>query len=186
MGEKTERLVDHVRAAWNQHDALCFASLFSDDALLRIIATGDVMHGREQIQQFAEAFLRAFPDLRIDRRSTRLQRGSLRHRMDAHGHPRGGVHGHPADPSLGRTARLLNFCCSFRSELRSHGSPAPCVMTKTGAHLTPRSTQLPSPSFNLRRNQLSYGAAGAGLSSALSSLLSSARSRIPGPPEPYG
>jgi uncharacterized protein (TIGR02246 family) len=51
--KKTERLVDHVRAAWNQHDALCFASLFSDDALLRIIATGDVMHGREQIQQFA-------------------------------------------------------------------------------------------------------------------------------------
>jgi hypothetical protein len=75
--KKTERLVDHVRAAWNQHDALCFASLFSDDALLRIIATGDVMHGREQIQQFAEAFLRAFPDLRIDRRSTRLQRGKF-------------------------------------------------------------------------------------------------------------
>src|SRR5437868_15078221 len=70
MREKIRTIVDHVRAARNQHDALCFASLFSDDALLRIIATDDVMHGREQIQQFAEAFLRAFPDLRIDRRST--------------------------------------------------------------------------------------------------------------------
>ena len=47
--------------------------------------------------------------------------------------------------------------------------------------LTPRSTRTCSLALDLRRNQLAHGAAGAGLSSALSSLLSSARGRVPGP-----
>ncbi|MDQ4030877.1 MAG: ester cyclase [Actinomycetota bacterium] len=70
MGKKIRTLVDSVSAAWNRHDAPGFASLFSGDALLRIVATGHIMHGREQIREFAEDFLMAFPELRFDRRST--------------------------------------------------------------------------------------------------------------------
>jgi steroid delta-isomerase-like uncharacterized protein len=70
MGQKIRTLVDNVSAAWNHHDASRFASLFSDDALLEIIASGEVMHGRKQIQWFAEALLKSLPDLRIERRST--------------------------------------------------------------------------------------------------------------------
>jgi hypothetical protein len=44
--------------------------------------------------------------------------------------------------------------------------------------LTPRSTQPSHLTDDLRRKPASYGAASAGLSSALSSLLSSARRRI--------
>jgi steroid delta-isomerase-like uncharacterized protein len=70
VGQKIRTLVDNARAAWNHHDATRFASLFSDDALLQIIASGEIMHGREQIRQFADAFLKALPDLQIERRST--------------------------------------------------------------------------------------------------------------------
>lgn len=38
--------------------------------MLRVIATGDVVHGREQLRVVAEAYLRAFPDLQLERRST--------------------------------------------------------------------------------------------------------------------
>ncbi len=70
MGEEIRRLVDGVRAAWNNHDAPGFAAQFSEDAVLRIIATGDAVRGREQLQAVAEAYLRAFPDLQLERRST--------------------------------------------------------------------------------------------------------------------
>jgi GrpB-like predicted nucleotidyltransferase (UPF0157 family) len=38
--------------------------------VLRIVATGEVLRGREELRADAEALLRAFPDLRIERRST--------------------------------------------------------------------------------------------------------------------
>jgi len=70
MGDKIRTLVDNVRAAWNKHDASAFASMFSDNAMLQIIASGEVVHGREQIRQFAEGLLKALPDLWIERKST--------------------------------------------------------------------------------------------------------------------
>jgi steroid delta-isomerase-like uncharacterized protein len=70
MGDRIRTLVDGVGVAWNTHDAAGFAAHYSEDAVLRVIATGDVVHGREQLQAVAEAYLRAFPDLQIDRRST--------------------------------------------------------------------------------------------------------------------
>lgn len=63
-------LVDSVTAAWNNHDAAAFAAQFSEDSVLRIIATGDVLHRREQLRAVAEAYLHAFPNLRIERRNT--------------------------------------------------------------------------------------------------------------------
>lgn len=63
-------LVDGVTSAWNNHDAAAFAAQFSEDSVLRIIATGEVMHGREELRADAEALLRAFPDLRMEHNST--------------------------------------------------------------------------------------------------------------------
>jgi steroid delta-isomerase-like uncharacterized protein len=63
-------LVDAVTAAWNNHDAAGFAAQYSEDATLRIIATGDVQRGRKQLQAVAEAYLHAFPDLQMERRAT--------------------------------------------------------------------------------------------------------------------
>lgn len=70
MGEQIRTLVDGVSAAWNRHDAQGFAAQFSDNGVLRVIATGDVVRGREHLGAVAEAYLRAFPDLQMERRST--------------------------------------------------------------------------------------------------------------------
>lgn len=68
MSELAE-LVDDISAAWNDHDSARFAAQFSKDAVLRIVATGEVMHGRKELQADAEALLQAFPDLRLERKS---------------------------------------------------------------------------------------------------------------------
>ena len=70
MGERIRALVDGVGTAWNTHDAPAFAAQYSEDAVLRVIATGDTLHGREQLRAVAEAYLHAFPDLHIGRRNT--------------------------------------------------------------------------------------------------------------------
>jgi uncharacterized protein (TIGR02246 family) len=48
MDAEIRRLVDGVPAAWNRHDAQRFATQFSGDGVLRVIATGDVLRGRVQ------------------------------------------------------------------------------------------------------------------------------------------
>jgi steroid delta-isomerase-like uncharacterized protein len=63
-------LVDGVTVAWNNHDAPGLAAQFSEDAVLRIVATGEVMRGREELRADAEDLLRAFPDLRLERKRT--------------------------------------------------------------------------------------------------------------------
>lgn len=70
MSGETRTLVDGVSAAWNKHDPQEFAAQFSEDGVLRVIATGDVLCGREQLKAGAEAYLHAFPDLQRERRST--------------------------------------------------------------------------------------------------------------------
>lgn len=69
MGEM-RMLVDGIVTAWNKHDAQQFARQFSEDGVLRVIATGDVLRGREQLELVAEAYLRTFPDLEMERRNT--------------------------------------------------------------------------------------------------------------------
>jgi steroid delta-isomerase-like uncharacterized protein len=69
MGGNTRTLVDGVTAAWNKHDAQAFASQFSGDGMLRVVATGDTIRGREQLSRVVEAYLHAFPDLRMERRN---------------------------------------------------------------------------------------------------------------------
>jgi steroid delta-isomerase-like uncharacterized protein len=66
---KITTLVDGVAAAWNDHDASAFVAQFSEDGVLRVVATGEVVCGREELRADVEALLRAFPDLRMERKS---------------------------------------------------------------------------------------------------------------------
>lgn len=67
--DKLEKLVDGIIAAWNNHDPVEFAAQFSEDGVLRIVATGEVMRGREELRADAETLLRGFPDLRLKPKS---------------------------------------------------------------------------------------------------------------------
>ena len=55
-----EQRTDNIRAAWNNHDASDFASQFSPDAVLRFIATGEVVHGRNRFKGSQRPRLRRF------------------------------------------------------------------------------------------------------------------------------
>jgi uncharacterized protein (TIGR02246 family) len=44
------KLVDDITAAWNDHDSAQFAAQFSEDGVLRVIATGEVVRGRQEFQ----------------------------------------------------------------------------------------------------------------------------------------
>ena len=63
-----EATLDGVVAAHNSHDAAAFAAHFAPHGVVRIIPTGDMVQGREDIASFLKANLRAFPDWQIERR----------------------------------------------------------------------------------------------------------------------
>jgi steroid delta-isomerase-like uncharacterized protein len=65
--EEMLRVVDKGDAAWNQHDAGALAALFSEDARLIDKSQAGPIEGREGIRQFADGFMRAFPDLKVER-----------------------------------------------------------------------------------------------------------------------
>ena len=67
MLAQTEALGGILRAQ-NDHDAAGFAACFAPRGELRVIPTGDVAQGREQIEAFLEPQFRAFPDWHIERR----------------------------------------------------------------------------------------------------------------------
>lgn len=46
--------VERLFEAYNQHDAAAFASFFAQNGVLRVVATGEVNDGREQIEAGAE------------------------------------------------------------------------------------------------------------------------------------
>lgn len=51
--------LERLLADYNRHDAAAFASYFAEDGVLRVIATGEVSEGREQIQAAREETWRA-------------------------------------------------------------------------------------------------------------------------------
>ena len=51
--------VERLLADYNRHDAAGFASYFAEDGVLRVVATGEVNEGREQITARAEERWRA-------------------------------------------------------------------------------------------------------------------------------
>jgi steroid delta-isomerase-like uncharacterized protein len=61
------RTVEGCLAAYNRHDAADFASYFADDGTLRVVATGEINEGREQIRHGADERWRVL-DYTLDRR----------------------------------------------------------------------------------------------------------------------
>jgi steroid delta-isomerase-like uncharacterized protein len=53
-------------AAYNRHDAPAFASAWTEDGILRQMASGSVDQGREQIRTGAEGRFSAFPDWHLE------------------------------------------------------------------------------------------------------------------------
>ncbi|MEX2226451.1 MAG: nuclear transport factor 2 family protein [Dehalococcoidia bacterium] len=51
--------VERMLAVYNRHDAAGFAACFARDGVLRVVATGEVNEGREQIQAGREVVWRA-------------------------------------------------------------------------------------------------------------------------------
>ena len=51
--------VERALAAYNRHDGAAFASYFGENGVLRVVATGEVNEGREQIQAGMEERWRA-------------------------------------------------------------------------------------------------------------------------------
>lgn len=63
-------LIDRLVGAWNAHDAAGVAACYAPDAVSRDITLTEALHGRAAIRNAAEAYLEAFPDLRL--RATRV------------------------------------------------------------------------------------------------------------------
>lgn len=63
-------LIDRLVGAWNAHDPDGIAACYAPDAVSRDITLTEALHGRAAIRNAAEAYLRAFPDLRL--RATRV------------------------------------------------------------------------------------------------------------------
>jgi steroid delta-isomerase-like uncharacterized protein len=54
-----KQTVEQLLVAYNRHDAAGFASYFAEDGVLRVVATGEVNEGREQIEAAAKERWRA-------------------------------------------------------------------------------------------------------------------------------
>lgn len=64
----SKETLDRALAAYNRHDAAGFASCFTDDGVLNVIALGEIDQGREQIQARSEERWRAL-DYTLEPRS---------------------------------------------------------------------------------------------------------------------
>jgi steroid delta-isomerase-like uncharacterized protein len=62
MLERAERAL----AAWNRGDAAAVVADMADDVIWRDVALGMPMQGRPALQQAAQGYMTAFPDLRIE------------------------------------------------------------------------------------------------------------------------
>jgi steroid delta-isomerase-like uncharacterized protein len=61
-----------VLGAWNRHDPDGIVVNVADDVLWRDVAFGMPLHGRDALKAAAQAYMTAFPDLRIDETSSTL------------------------------------------------------------------------------------------------------------------
>ena len=67
MSDRTDA-VKRLLADYNRHDAAAFASHFTEDGVMRHIAGGEVLEGRDQIAAFMDAAWQAVPDWRLETR----------------------------------------------------------------------------------------------------------------------
>ena len=60
-------------AAWNRGDAEAIGSFLAEDVIWRDVALGMPLHGRAALQEAAQAYMTAFPDLHIEVTSVTLE-----------------------------------------------------------------------------------------------------------------
>lgn len=78
-----EKLVDGIIAAWNNHDPVEFAAQFSEDGVLRIVATGrSCAAARSSVQTLRPFFGGSRPAVGTEEQ-VQLRRCGLHHRVDA-------------------------------------------------------------------------------------------------------
>jgi steroid delta-isomerase-like uncharacterized protein len=65
--EQALRVNEATYAAWNAHDPDAVAALFAEDAISRIVGTGQESRGREAIRAQAAELLAALPDFQLER-----------------------------------------------------------------------------------------------------------------------
>ena len=70
-----------VIAAWNRGDADGLAAVVAEDVIWRDVALPMPMHGREAIRTTAQAYLTAFPDLRVAETSSTVSGPRLAHEL---------------------------------------------------------------------------------------------------------
>jgi steroid delta-isomerase-like uncharacterized protein len=63
--EELERLDDQGMAAWNDHDAEAFLSLFADDFVWYDWTVPEPIRDKEGARQYFNSWVTAFPDMRI-------------------------------------------------------------------------------------------------------------------------
>jgi steroid delta-isomerase-like uncharacterized protein len=63
---------DDVIAAWNRHDPDAIVAHVADDVIVRDVALGRPLLGRSALKHAVEAYIAAFPDLRVEITSSTL------------------------------------------------------------------------------------------------------------------
>ena len=82
-------------AAWNRGDPDGIAAGVADDVIWRDVVLG-VLHGRSALRDAAQAYMTAFPDLRIEETSSTLAAPRLAQELTITGTHRGELLGVPA------------------------------------------------------------------------------------------
>jgi steroid delta-isomerase-like uncharacterized protein len=82
-------------AAWNRRDADGIVAGVAEDVLWRDVVLG-VLHGRDALREAAQAYMTAFPDLRIEETSSTLAEPRLALELTITGTHRGELLGVPA------------------------------------------------------------------------------------------
>jgi steroid delta-isomerase-like uncharacterized protein len=82
-------------AAWNRGDPEGLAVNVAEDVIWRDVALGMPLHGREALKAAAQAYMTAFPDLRIEQTSSTLAPPRLAQELTISGTHRGEFLGVP-------------------------------------------------------------------------------------------
>jgi steroid delta-isomerase-like uncharacterized protein len=84
-----------VLAAWNRGDPDGIVAHVAEDVIWRDVAFGMPLHGRDALRQAAQAYMTAFPDLRIEETSSTLAGPRLAQELTITGTHRGEFLGFP-------------------------------------------------------------------------------------------
>src|SRR5437016_5111622 len=65
-GDGGSQLVQQQLAAWSAHDPEKIVSFYTEDVVCEDVAYGAINRGRAELRKFAEGFIEAVPDLKLE------------------------------------------------------------------------------------------------------------------------